>query len=324
MARRRMIDPNIWESEDVAKLTIRQRLLLIGLFSNADDYGKGRAKPAYVRSTIFPYDDIPVSEIEEDLQAIASCIAIQFYEVDGQSYYKFTNWRKWQTVNKPQPSLIPEPSETQEDEREEASDTNEKNDYGIIPNSARNHSQPIPERFQNDSRLKEKKRKEEKRKKDNECARKGDSEPENKSPLATGHGMSVCPSVNSDFVLQDVGKYYQQKIGIMSQMDESKLAKWIELGMSPSLLVEAINRAADAGKRRINYIEGILKNWYNDGHRSLSDLVRAEQKREQAKAEKQNGREPPGGGGVPNASAYKPVDPEAVRRWKEMHPDDYG
>jgi len=321
MARRRMIDPNIWESEDVAKLTIRQRLLLIGLFSNADDYGKGRAKPAYVRSTVFPYDDISVSEIEEDLQAIASCIAIQFYEVDGQSYYKFTNWRKWQTVNKPQPSLIPEPSETQEDEREEASDTNEKNDYGIIPNSARNHSQPIPERFQNDSRLKEKKRKEEKRKKDNECAREGDSEPENKSPLATGHGMSVCPS---DFIMEDIGKRYQEKIGIMNPVDEQKLAEWVEMGMSPSLVAEAIDRAAAAGKKRVNYVEGILKNWYNDGHRTLNDLMKAEQKREQAKAEKQNGREPPGGGGVPNASAYKPVDPEAVRRWKEMHPDDYG
>ena len=321
MARRRMIDPNIWESEDVAKLTIRQRLLLIGLFSNADDYGKGRAKPAYVRSTIFPYDDIPVSEIEEDLQAIASCIAIQFYEVDGQSYYKFTNWRKWQTVNKPQPSLIPEPSETQEDEREEASDTNEKNDYGIIPNSARNHSQPIPNSFQNDSRLKEKKRKEEKRKKDNECAREGDSEPENKSPLATGYEMSVCPS---DFIMEDIGKRYQEKIGIMNPVDEQKLAEWVEMGMSPSLVAEAIDRAAAAGKKRVNYVVGILKNWYNDGHRTLNDLMKAEQKREQAKTEKQNGREPPGGGGVPNASAYKPVDPEAVRRWKEMHPDDYG
>ena len=29
------------------------------------------------------------------------------------------------------------------------------------------------------------------------------------------------------------------------------------------------------------------------------------------------------GGGVPNASAYKPVDPEAVRRWKELNKDEY-
>ena len=27
--------------------------------------------------------------------------------------------------------------------------------------------------------------------------------------------------------------------------------------------------------------------------------------------------------GVANASAYKPVDPEAVKRWKEMFKDDY-
>ena len=71
MARRRMIDPNIWMSEDVARLGVLDRLLLIGMFSNADDYGKGRANPVFVRSTVFPYDDIAVSEIEKGIKNIS-------------------------------------------------------------------------------------------------------------------------------------------------------------------------------------------------------------------------------------------------------------
>lgn len=109
MARRRMIDPNFWSSEDIAKLNYRQRLLVVGLFSNADDEGKGKANPAYIRSAVFTYDDITLNEIAEDLKVISEFITIVFYEVEGSSYYKFTSWKKWQRVDKPQKSLIPDP-----------------------------------------------------------------------------------------------------------------------------------------------------------------------------------------------------------------------
>lgn len=158
-----MIDPNFWESEDVSKLTIRQRLLLIGLFSNADDYGRGRAKPTYIRSVVFPYDDISVEEIQEDLEAIKRHISIVFYEVDGNSYYEFLNWNKWQTVQKPQRSMIPS-----------YRDVVKKNDSGISQESFRNNSENdsendskidsgiSQEEIKANSRLKEKKRREEK------------------------------------------------------------------------------------------------------------------------------------------------------------------
>ena len=109
MARRRMIDPNFWESEDVSKLTYFERLLLIGLFSNADDYGKGRGNPATIRSRIFPNDDIPVKTIENAIDKISELIHINFYIVDENRYYKFINWISWQRVDKPQKSLLPEP-----------------------------------------------------------------------------------------------------------------------------------------------------------------------------------------------------------------------
>jgi DnaD/phage-associated family protein len=104
-----MIDPNIWTSEDVSKLNMMERLLLIGMFSNADDFGKGKANPVYLRSTIFPYDDIPVAEIQTALDHVCSYASIVLYEVNNSKYYKFLNWDKWQRVDHPQDSPIPEP-----------------------------------------------------------------------------------------------------------------------------------------------------------------------------------------------------------------------
>lgn len=153
MARRRMIDPNFFISEDVSRLDIFERFVLIGLFSNADDYGKGRAKPEFLRSIIFPYDDIPLEKIKNALTNISKNISIKFYNVNNSSYYIFQNWDKWQRVDKPQPSLIPDPIFS-----ENYSENDSKNES---ENDSKNDSKNDSE---NDSCLKEKKRKENKRK----------------------------------------------------------------------------------------------------------------------------------------------------------------
>lgn len=142
MARRRMIDPNFWQSEDVAKLNIRQRLLFVGLFSNADDEGKLRGNPAFVRSLIFPYEDISISDIEDDLNIIEKVASLSQYEVEGNKYIKLINWTKFQRVDKPQKSMIPEPS---------------KNDS---KNGSENDSEDMESIEDSDSRLKERKGKE--------------------------------------------------------------------------------------------------------------------------------------------------------------------
>lgn len=106
-----MIDPSIWVSEDISHLTCRQRLLLIGLISNSDDEGRGRAHPTYIRSVVFPYDDISLNDMSQDLEAIRNKVSILFYEIDGNKYYCFPKWKKWQKVDHPAPSLIPPPNE---------------------------------------------------------------------------------------------------------------------------------------------------------------------------------------------------------------------
>ncbi len=188
MARRRMIDPNMYDSQDVSKLNIQQRYLLIGLVSMADDYGKGRALPAKIRSFVFPYDDIPLSQIKDDLSVIAKYINIEFYEIDGSSFYRFKNWKKWQRVDRPQPSNIPDPKEYFDE-----CTNNSKNDS---KNDSANSSE-------NDSGLKEFKRKEFKRK---EFKRKEFKRKEEKDPATFVAGSPASLTFFDDQETQNTNK----------------------------------------------------------------------------------------------------------------------
>lgn len=149
MARRRMIDPNFWDSEDVSRLSIMERLLLIGLFSNSDDFGKGRGNPTTIRSKIFPNDDLSLKDVEKALKNIQKNINVVFYEINSNRYYKFTKWSNWQRVDKPQISLIPEPPDSTNDS------------YNDSYNDSDSHNDSTND-SDNDYRLKERKLKEEK------------------------------------------------------------------------------------------------------------------------------------------------------------------
>ena len=110
MARKRMIDPGIWSSEDFSKLTSFSKLVFIGLFSLADDEGRGKANPSYLKSMLFPYEEgIRSADIKKTLQEIASTMSVIFYTHDEKEYYALKSWGKFQTINRPSPSDVPDP-----------------------------------------------------------------------------------------------------------------------------------------------------------------------------------------------------------------------
>lgn len=112
MARKRMIDPSIWQSEDFSKLSYFSRLVFIGLFSNADDEGRGRANPAFLKSAIFPYDDgLRVADIEKSLNEIAAHMSTTFYTHDEKEYYAFDHWADWQKIDRATQSKFPAPED---------------------------------------------------------------------------------------------------------------------------------------------------------------------------------------------------------------------
>ncbi len=104
-----MIDPNIWQSEDFSKLSTLGKLVFIGLFSLADDEGRGRSNPVYLKSTLFPYEEgIRSTDIDKTLSEISSNMSAIFYSCDGSSYYSLYNWNTWQKIDRPTESKIPE------------------------------------------------------------------------------------------------------------------------------------------------------------------------------------------------------------------------
>ena len=236
MARRRMIDPNIWMSEDVSKLNIFERLLLIGMFSNADDEGRGRANLPLLRSMIFPYDDISTSEIGEALDNICQYIGLILYEVDGNKYYRFERWKKWQRVDKPVKSMIPEQYENDSKNESENDSKNESE------NDSKNESENDSE---NNSGRKEKKRKEDNIK-----------EKEDKRRGAEESGSISGGSCGSDFNIY----LYMQKCGFVSisPVMKEKIDADIEI-YSLEEVKKAVEIADNAGKHSYSYVHGILE-----------------------------------------------------------------
>ena len=107
MARKRMVSPNFWTDEKIGECSIQERLLFMGLISNADDEGYGRANPKLLKSLIFPYDDIRTSDVEKWLSNLGGLNVVVLYSYQGQTYYYLPNFLKHQTINKPTETAFP-------------------------------------------------------------------------------------------------------------------------------------------------------------------------------------------------------------------------
>ena len=131
------------------------------------------------------------------------------------------------------------------------------------------------------------------------------------APAASGRKESL------EAALGAVVAFYHQRIGLLGPSQFERLRFWVEeQGMSPEVVALAIEETVQSARTpRMNYLEGILRNWYNEGIRCLEDLQRTQRARAIRPAAPVEG--------APNAGAYRPVDAEAVRRWKEMFADEY-
>jgi len=109
MARRRLVDPTIWQSGHSKRLNFRQRLLWVGVITNADDEGKLKGEPAVIKSQVFPYDRLALQIVEADLQQLQTEGLIEQYVVGKDRYIRIVKWDKYQKPSHPTPSKIPDP-----------------------------------------------------------------------------------------------------------------------------------------------------------------------------------------------------------------------
>lgn len=89
-----------------------------------------------------------------------------------------------------------------------------------------------------------------------------------------------------DMELSKIVQHYQRAIGDFPRSALEKLQKWRQ-EYSTEMILLAIDKAAEAGKRSWSYINGILSGWQRDGIRAPGDVAANEQRRQEQPRGKQ-------------------------------------
>lgn len=95
-----MINSELFRNVELGECEPQVRLLYIGMIVNADDEGRMRAHPKYLRASIFPFDLIADAAIIEMRSVLAAKKIIILYEVEGVEYLQHPKWGKWQILRK--------------------------------------------------------------------------------------------------------------------------------------------------------------------------------------------------------------------------------
>lgn len=95
----RIIKESAFTSDKVAQLTDFEFRLWVGLITQADDAGRGDARPAIIKGRIFALRDRTTQkDIDNALNALAAHGCITLYKVNGKPYYEFPHWTAHQRV----------------------------------------------------------------------------------------------------------------------------------------------------------------------------------------------------------------------------------
>lgn len=107
----RIIKESICESEKLASVKDFDFRLWVCLITQADDVGRGDARPAIIKGRCFPLrESVTIKSISDSLHALASNGLIGLYEVGGRPFYWFPSWTEHQRVRDCKPKY-PAPEE---------------------------------------------------------------------------------------------------------------------------------------------------------------------------------------------------------------------
>lgn len=112
MARMRSLKPEYYADEELATKTDRNtRLLYPGLWGLADEHGRLRGNPAWIKGQIFPYDDdLTPADVDGMIGQLEAIKNVVRYEADGAKYLYLPNLAKHQRLDTDKvPSKLPVP-----------------------------------------------------------------------------------------------------------------------------------------------------------------------------------------------------------------------
>jgi len=99
MGRIRTIKPEFFRSRSLARCPLAARMTFAGLWTEADDYGRGVADPRILKGALWPLDDdITHSHVSAHLDVLTETGHIRLYEHGGETYYEVANWSEHQAA----------------------------------------------------------------------------------------------------------------------------------------------------------------------------------------------------------------------------------
>lgn len=101
MARNRMIKPKFWDDTKIGRLTRDARLLYIGLWNFSDDIGIVIGDSVWLKSKIFPYDQIQIQQFEKWMNEFVINGFICLLSYKGERFIYLPNFTRHQVINKP-------------------------------------------------------------------------------------------------------------------------------------------------------------------------------------------------------------------------------
>lgn len=109
MARIRTIKPEFFTDDTVAECSPSARLLFVGTWVFADDYGNLDRSAKQLKAQVFPYDN---TDVEPLLQELLRSGLLCEYEADGKFYLHIKGFCEHQKIDKPSKPRrpLPEPS----------------------------------------------------------------------------------------------------------------------------------------------------------------------------------------------------------------------
>ena len=107
----RILKESICSSDTVDAMTWFQECLFTRLITACDDYGRCDARPALLKSRLFPLkDDVTARQVAEALECLRALGCIALYESGGRPYLYMTGWNRHQCIRAKR-SKYPAPEE---------------------------------------------------------------------------------------------------------------------------------------------------------------------------------------------------------------------
>jgi DnaD/phage-associated family protein len=242
VARQRFIHPDLWDDKKIAKMSFLGRLFFIGCFSNADDEGRILGDPNYLRSTIFKYDDMSLKKIIQIREEVLSKNTnLCLYEVDGEEYLYFKNWKEYQKPKYPTPSKIPAPPVFEE--------KNSGNDSG---NTSETTSDSFPYGLGlglgNDLGL-------------------------GRGGIGEGEKQPAAPAEETKIDRGTVMTFFDKNIHPISEVEAQELHCQMDEGMEPIVVIMAIKEAVLNGARNMKYILTVLDTWRDNNAKTKEAVI---------------------------------------------------